>query len=707
MAANANPTPESPEIPEHFRVTPIEISPSTMVHWLKPEPISPLERRGMDSLTPGDYEIYDEKLKNILDEAREIFVRSGVTNLLTAGDLIVAVYTANGDLANASAGTYLHCVTGCLPVKYVMSQYFPDPTVGVHEGDIFYTNEARYGGIHNPDQMAFMPVFHDGELIAWTAALAHQPETGAVEPGGMPILARSRNDEGMKLTPIKIGENYRIKRDLLDMMVNFIHRSPRMQEIDTRARVTGADRLRVRMQELARAQGNDFVRGLLRKLIVEAEASARQRIARWNDGVYRAVAFSDTIGREPALVRGFLTASKKGDTIRMDFTGTSPENDSSYNAYPHIVAAHAAIYIFAYPFHDLPASNGALAPFDWEVPEGTVLNAAPDAAISNSPPLCCIVMTPATLALAKMMFDSPDRDKIGAPNGNMGSEIVFAGTSQYGIAFADLDGCTLNTEGQGARPDMDGTDAYGFPWCHAGRAPDAEFYENEYPFLRLFYRLREDSGGFGMWQGGHGTETALAPRHVPTMFWSAIGKSSNISVGVGLFGGYPSSASPGVWVANTNLWTKMTRGDDDVPTDAVSVARDRTVDGEYLVEHLTRLTRVGQNGDIIVQLAAGGGGYGDVLERAPELVLSDLRQKKLSEWTARNIYQLRYDSETLVLDHDATTAARDAARQERIKHGKPWDEFIAEWSTQKPDADALKYFGHWPDGAAEQTLVRI
>ncbi len=193
------------ELPEHLRVTPIEISPSTMVQWLKPEPVGDLEAQWVERHDPGDYEIYDEKLKNILDEAREIFVRSGVTNLLTAGDLIVAIYTANGDLANASAGTYLHCVTGCLPVKYVMSHYFTDPSVGVHEGDIFYTNEARYGGIHNPDQMAFMPVFHEGELIAWTAALAHQPETGAVEPGGMPISARSRSDEGMKLTPIKIG----------------------------------------------------------------------------------------------------------------------------------------------------------------------------------------------------------------------------------------------------------------------------------------------------------------------------------------------------------------------------------------------------------------------------------------------------------------------------------------------------------------------
>ena len=122
MSLDHNSLDES-EIPEYMRVTPIEISPSTMVQWLKPEPVGETERSWVDGLEPGDYEIYDEKLKNVLDEAREIFTRSGVTNLLTAGDLIVAIYTANGDLANASAGTYLHCVTGCLPVKYVMHKY--------------------------------------------------------------------------------------------------------------------------------------------------------------------------------------------------------------------------------------------------------------------------------------------------------------------------------------------------------------------------------------------------------------------------------------------------------------------------------------------------------------------------------------------------------------------------------------------------------
>jgi len=295
-------------IPQHLKVRPIEITPWTVIQWIKPEPVSELEERCMAALKPGDYEIYDEKLLNFLDEAREVFTRAGVSGLIRSGDLIVAVYTANGDLASASAGTYLHCVTGVLPIKFVLHRYLTDPTVGVNEGDIFYTNEARYGGIHNPDQMAFMPVFNEGELIAWTAALAHSPETGAIEPGGMPIDARMPEEEGMRLTPIRIGENYRVRRDMMDMMVNFIRRAPRMQELDTRSRVTGADRLRMRMQQIARERGNDFVRGLLRQLVVKAETAARQRVATWNDGVYRAIAFTDAVGSRTALMRAAVTA---------------------------------------------------------------------------------------------------------------------------------------------------------------------------------------------------------------------------------------------------------------------------------------------------------------------------------------------------------------------------------------------------------------
>src|SRR5690606_9621695 len=314
----------------------------------------------------------------------------------------------------------------------------------------------------------------DGQLIAWVAALTHNPETGAVEPGGMPLTARSRHDEGMKLTPIKIGENFRVRDDMLDMMENFTSRAPRMQAVDVRARITGCDRLRRRIVELAEDRGNDFVRGLLAKLVVEAERATRRRISRWKDGVYRATAFLDTIGRTSCLVRGCLTATKRGSEIVFDFTGTSPENDGPYNCFPHIVAAHAAVTMYAFPFHDLPVSNGALAPFTWIVPEGTVLNAHPDAAISSSPMINSLTVSVVQQVFARMMFSSEDRPQV---TGNICCQPctpLIAGPNQHGVPLAELDNALLNPGGHGARQDRDGVDAYGFAYGHSTRAPDTE-----------------------------------------------------------------------------------------------------------------------------------------------------------------------------------------------------------------------------------------
>jgi N-methylhydantoinase B/oxoprolinase/acetone carboxylase alpha subunit len=695
------------EVPEHLKITDIPITPSTMIEWTKPEPLTDFDRECMATLQPGDYEIYDEKLRNFLDETREIFVRSGVTGMLRAGDLIVAVYTANGDLANASAGTYLHCVTAMLPVKFVMSQYYANPSVGVHDGDIFYVNEARFGGIHNPDQMAFMPVFHDGELIAWTAALTHNPETGAIEPGGMPLTAHSRHVEGMKLTPIKIGANYVIRDDILDMMENFCSRSPRMQAIDVRARVTGADRLRRRIVELADGRGADFVRGLLRKLIVESETATRRRIERWNDGTYRSTAFIDTIGRQNCLVRGALAAVKKGDHITFDFTGTSPDNDGPFNCFPHIVAAHAAISMYAFPFHDLPVSNGALAAFDWIIPEGTVFNAHPDAAISCSPLLNSLTMSLVPQVMSRMMFDSDDRDKVAANISSQGCSPVIAGPNQHGVPMAEIDNGMLNTEGHGARPDKDGVHAYGFPWGHAARSPDVEDTEMEHQYMRLWYKLRKDSGGYGTYRGGAGTEAALVPRHVPILFWTVYSKCSYIPVTLGLFGGYPQAATPGIWVRNTDLWEKMARGDTDIPGSAVELATKRAVAGEYVFEHSNRSTRPGFSGDIIVVGGGGGGGYGDVLARDPQLVAEDLRADLISEWTVANVYRVVLDPETGIVDEEASAASRQKARSERLARGTSWDQFHEEWNQLRPTDEALAYFGSWPEGHRDEPLMRI
>ena len=139
---------------------------------------------------------------------------------------MVAIFTANGDLINASCGTYLHAIIQPIVIKFIQKYYMDNP--GIRDGDIWYTNDALYGGIHNPDQVALMPVFHKGQLIAWASAALHTTETGAIEPGGMPVSAKSRFEEGLDLPPIKIGENFELRNDFLEFYSVYGLRAPAM-----------------------------------------------------------------------------------------------------------------------------------------------------------------------------------------------------------------------------------------------------------------------------------------------------------------------------------------------------------------------------------------------------------------------------------------------------------------------------------------------
>ena len=255
---------------------------------------SPYERKCADQLTPGDYEIAIQRTADVLDEGYEIFMRSSRSSMGVAGDSIVAMFNAAGDLVNASAGTYLHAVIPPIVIKYILARHSENP--GINDGDIWYTNDALYGGIHNPDQVAIMPVFFEGELVAWTAALSHTTETGAVEPGGMPLTAKARFEEGMNLPPMRVGTNFRINHDVLEMFAAFGIRAEANVTVDMRARATTADRVRIRLLEMFQREGKDFVVGLMRRMLDEAEAGARRRIADWADGTYRAVTFSDAAG---------------------------------------------------------------------------------------------------------------------------------------------------------------------------------------------------------------------------------------------------------------------------------------------------------------------------------------------------------------------------------------------------------------------------
>lgn len=674
---------------------------------IKPEPMTVYEEECIASLKPGEYEIYSEKLNNIVLEGKEILTRIGISGFFHSGDLIVGIYTAAGDLVAAYCGVYLHSVTTQIAIKYMLKHFKDDPTVGIREGDIFYANEAIYGGVHNPDQAAIMPIFYEGELIAWAATAVHQPETGAIEPGGMPVTAKTRYDDGMKLPPIKIGENYQIRNDMLDMMANMVSRAPRMQIVDTKARVAGCDRIRIRIQELAEATGKNVVVGVMRKMINDAEQAAFKRIESWEDGVYRSVAFFDTIGTKDALVRCNLTLTKKGDKITFDFSGSSPENDGSFNSFAHIVRAHAAIYLFGVPFSDLPAASGIFSPMEFHVPEGTYLNANWDASVANAPVTNSATMSVISNAMTKLLFASGQHDISTAGYGCTGCSFVIAGVNQWGVPFSDILANVFNSEGGGGRFNRDGVDTWGFPWGAWGKGPDAEDMENEQPHIHLFFKHLQNSSGLGKYRGGSGATIATAVQSVPSLVYQSNVKNHKVPTAQGLFGGYPPSTHPGIKVVNTNYFEKMQKGDADLPSDVVELIKDRNVEGDYVVEGNIRSASALNQGDIFVGNSSGGGGYGDVLERDPEQVLQDVQNGIISEWVATNVYKVVFNFEEGVLDKEATAKVRLEERENRKKRGKRFDDFLKDWSKLKPAEEALEYFGVWPTGEPTKRIVRV
>jgi len=676
--------------------------------WLRLEPATEYERRCTEKLSPGDYEVGFQRSMDILDEAWEIFMRLARSYFGIAGDSIVAMFTAQGDLANSSCGTFLHSVIQPIIIKYILHNYAEN--IGIRDGDIWFTNDAVYGGIHNPDKVIVIPVFYEGNLIAWTGAACHTTETGACEPGGMPISAKSRYDEGFCMPPTKIGENGVIREDFLETYAEYGSRAPDMVLADLRARATAADRIRRRLVEECDKYGVDYVVGLLRKMVDVAAEGARRVISCLPDGKYRCVNFNDGVGIHEGLVRSaYLTVTKEDDKLTIDFTGTSPENLSPYNAHTQAVIGHMANYMFEYVFHSLPASSAVFMPIGFIFPPNICLNPARDAATSNSVMICSGVMSAVHSVFGKMVFPSQEMwRQVVASHSNAGNAYVLAGINQFGHPFSQMLAYTLNTEGHGGRLIGDGGNAEGFCWCLYGRAPSVEAMENEMPVFVPISQHAMDTCGHGKYRGGAGTFQMMVVHRTPMAAFLSIADNSNLQTPQGLFGGYAPACCPGMHVRNSNLMKMLGEGDSSVDLDLYPFVKNRTGGGDWENEFHCKQATMYNEGDIVnFGWSTGGAGYGDPLERDPESVVKDVIDRIISDWTAEHVYKVVYDKETHIIDYEATERLRSEERNLRLQRGKPYEEFEKEWSKLRPPEEILSDYGSWPDAKAVRPVVRM
>ena len=621
------------------------------------------------------------------------------------GDLCAACFTVSGDLSEVSPHGITAFSAVCqYPVKFINKYWTKDPSVGVREGDGFIHNDARYGGIHNTDQSMIMPLFHGGELVCWVSATVHEGENGACEPGGMPARAESKYDEGLKMSPLRIVENHQVRRDILTFLQNSV-RDPKLQYEDVNVKLFSVMRTLDRLRAVIAEFGVDALIAFLRRNLEDTEAEVRRRLSEMPDGVVRFPAWSDSTLREPGLIKHNCEFRKKGDSATWSIRGSAPQiSNRTINS---VVATTKAMLLTGLTnqiWPDLPRNQAMFSAFDFESDYPSLLDSNDEGTMSMSISSSFYFLIKPGQVLNKLLYSVPLQSNsrvvpIVASQYNQPATFIYGGLTQHmevtGNFCADLNGA-----GQGARQNRDGLSALSGCFGFMSDTGEQELLEEELPVVRLVSQsFARDRFGFGKYRGGLGYEQMITARGTAAWGFMTGQTGSSFSSCAGLFGGYGSPSYPICRIKGINVfdWLQQPGNAERFRYGIVDLMNEQPIEGaSYSASDAGITFEMTTEGEIYAMCQGGGGGYGDVLQRDPELVMQDLRENLVSDEVATDLFKVVYDRGTRRHDPEATRAARAAERKARIARGRPYHEFVKEWVTPEPPAELL-YFGSWGD----------
>jgi len=667
-------------------------------HRLAPE--TPEEAAALKKFTSADdLNLVRHKLQTACDESFDMVEQMGAAPGAKWGDLISGVWTASGDLALSSAGGVLiFSVLTQHPVKFILKYWADEPTVGIREGDIFMHNDARYGNIHNTDQSLLLPVFHEGKLICFTGAIVHEGENGAIEPGGMPSKAESPYDEGLKMSPIKVGENYQFRRDLMTFLQNSV-REPKLQLEGMKSKLFAAMRMKTRVEEAVAEYGVDAVLACLRRTLTDTAEEVRRRLRSWPDGKVRQNVFADGTLRENCIVKICLEMEKRGDELILDYRGSSPEflnrpNNTVLASAKGMLAQE--FLIFMWP--DLPRNQAVFEPMTVITDKGSTLNCSPEAPNAQSMMTFFPSFTVAQLAAPKFVYCVPDKaTDVIAGWYNMIVTFIYGGLNQYGELVGNV--CAdLNGMGGAARWNRDGEHSIAPIFAPMADIGEQELIEEEVPMMKIVpNKVMMDNQGFGKFRCGHGYQQIATMKDTSTWGFMCCSIGSKFPTSHGIFGGYGPGTFPLCKVKDVNVFEVMEDSRELLRYTIVDIMNDRPFpDATYSTHHMGLQLEFAQPGELYMISQGCGGGYGDVLERDPEMVAEDYRNGLISKRTVENIYHVVLDYDAKAVLPEQTEEARRAEREQRKRQGKPYHEFVREWVKPKPPAH-LPFFGSWDD----------
>lgn len=634
-----------------------------------------------------------------LDEGNTMIEQMGAAPGAKWGDMVAAIFTASGDLSMIAPHGVVGFAACChYPIKFILKHWGPEPTVGIRDGDGFIHNDARYGGIHNTDQSMIMPLYWKRKLVCWLSATVHEGENGSCEPGGMPAAAESKYDEGLKMPPFRVVENFQIKRDLQTFLQNSV-RDPKLQFEDMKVKLHSVLRLRERVLKLLEDHGEAALIITLRKNLEDVVEEVKRRIRELPDGTTRTVCVADSTLRENAMLKLNMAITIKGETMTVDVRGSSPELlNRSINTN---LASFKTMLFTGYLqniWPDLPQCMAVFTPLDFIFDNNSLLNGSFETPQAMSLIPLFKTMTIACIPMAKFNYMLPKRyTAMVAPQYDQPATLIYGGLTQHGEQVGNF--CAdINGNGQGGRAHRDGEHSVSPPFAAQCDLGEIELMEEDLPIVRLgAFTLSKDRVGFGKQRSGLGYEQIHTYRRSGLWGFMTGCSGSLFSSAQPLFGGYGSPTYPLCKIKGINIFEELKKDPEKIKFDIVDLMNRQPIVGATYSTHDMGMTfELAAPGELYMMCQGAGGGYGDVLQRDPAAVMKDIEEDLISHETARDIYHVAFDSRTLIADAEATKHLRERERKARLNRGKPYDEFVQEWQTPEPPAH-LPYFGSWDD----------
>jgi len=455
----------------------------------------------LPTLDPIKLEILANGLRSIADECFAALMRSAYsTNIKERRDHSIVIVDRQGRLVVQAALTLpIHIASMSGLMRCLLDKFGDD----IEEGDIFVANDPHTaGGTHLPDINYAMPVFVDGELVAFICNIAHHADIGGMVPGSMAGGMSEIYQEGLRIPVVKLFRRGELQTDIMDILLLNV-RVPDERRGDHNAQIASCKLGARRFLEVIGVHGLPSVLAAFDEIIARTAQRMRDAIAEIPDGSYRFEDFMDGDGIDTLDIPIRIAITVKGDHIRLDFAGTSPQVTGNINTTMNAVQASVCYALIAVLDSDIPSNQGVLDVVEIIAEPGTLLNSVFPAPVAARAHACQRAIDVVLGALSQAL---PDK-VIAAANG-ANTTAVFSGidprTSSPYLYLETLGG------GMGARATKDGKDGVQVGITNTSNLP-VESIEQEYPLRVEEYSLVEDSGGAGTYRGGMGLRRVVTP----------------------------------------------------------------------------------------------------------------------------------------------------------------------------------------------------